>query len=324
MITSSLIDASLMAWFALTALSVPYVAWDSFRNNPEMTVMKWGFILVTVFMGPIGAAIYVLSCKPPVPREHAVFVNPLWKQAVGSTVHCLAGDATGIILAAAITMAMGLVMWHDLIAEYAFGFAFGLLIFQAIFMRDMFGGSYLEAVKKSFFPEWISMNAVMAGMVPVMVVLMSRDMSSMHPASPRFWGVMSLATIVGFATAYPINLWLVGVRLKHGMGTTLALGDGGHAVTAEKGGAAVTSQKHKGHTSPQMPAEMDHSVGDVEPSTTGAQRMAMAGLSLIALWAGVVIAATGGDLGMQSNSSAMRMTGTMTPGAHPSASPSQR
>jgi len=39
-------------------------------------------------------------------------------------------------------MALGLVMWHDLIAEYVFGFAFGLLIFQALFMKQMFGGSY--------------------------------------------------------------------------------------------------------------------------------------------------------------------------------------
>lgn len=273
MIGWSIIDWTIAFWFILTALSVPYVAWDAFRNNPEMTVMKWGFLLITVFMGPVGAAIYVLSCKPPVPKDHAAFVNPLWKQAIGSTVHCVAGDATGIILAAGITMAMGLVMWHDIIAEYLFGFAFGLLIFQAVFMRDMFGGSYVQAVRKSLYPEWVSMNAVMAGMVPVMVVLMSRDMSSMHPANPRFWAVMSLATMVGFGTAYPVNLWLVGVRIKHGMGTTLALGAGGHSMGTGK-------------------------EGDVTPSTTLAQRSAMAGLSLILLWAGVVLAAVGGDLTM--------------------------
>lgn len=33
------IDLVLLAWFALTALSVAYVAWDAYRNNPELTVM---------------------------------------------------------------------------------------------------------------------------------------------------------------------------------------------------------------------------------------------------------------------------------------------
>ena len=37
--------------------------------------------------------------------------------------------------------------------EYAAGFAFGLFIFQALFMKDMMGLSYGEAVRESFLPE---------------------------------------------------------------------------------------------------------------------------------------------------------------------------
>lgn len=74
----------------------------------------------------------------------------------------------------------------DSIVEYASGFAFGLLIFQALFMKGMLGGSYLQAVRKPWLAEWLSMNAVMAGMIPVMVVLMSRDMKRMDPPSARF------------------------------------------------------------------------------------------------------------------------------------------
>ena len=115
--------------------------------------------------------------------KHEAFIVPLWKQALGSTVHCLAGDATGIIIAAAVTAALGLPMWLDLTSEYLLGFGFGLLIFQALFMRDMLGGSYRAALKRSFMPEWLSMNAVMAGMIPVMVVLMSRDIRAMEVTS---------------------------------------------------------------------------------------------------------------------------------------------
>ena len=228
------IDVVLLAWFAMTAASVAYVAYDAYFNNPELTVMKWGWVLVTVYMGPIGAALYVLSCKEPRPFTHEEFIKPMWKQAMGSTIHCVAGDATGIVLAATITALLGFPMWIDLAVEYVAGFAFGLLVFQSLFMKDMMGGSYLRAVRMSFLPEWLSMNMVMAGMIPVMVAgMMGRDMRAMEPNQLLYWGVMSLGIIVGFATAYPVNWWLVAKGLKHGMGTDRVLGKGGHSLAAE-------------------------------------------------------------------------------------------
>jgi hypothetical protein len=239
--SSAVIDGILIAWFVLTALSTAVVAWDAATNNPELTVMKWGWGLVALYTGPVGAALYILACKESRPGAHQEFIRPRWKQALGSTIHCLAGDATGVIVAATITMALGLPMWLDTISEYVFGFGFGLLVFQALFMKDMLGGSYVQAVRRSFLPEWFSMNAVMAGMIPAMVILMSRDMTAMEPTSLRYWGVMSLATLVGFATAYPVNWWLVAVGLKHGMGTVRALGKGGHSLAAERQVVAGTS-----------------------------------------------------------------------------------
>src|SRR3979411_345395 len=203
------VDYFLVVWFTLAAASTGYVAWDQYRNNPEPTVMKWGFILVTLYMGPIGLLLYVLADKEPRPGEHEAFIKPLWKQGVGSTIHCIAGDATGIIAAAVITATLGLPMWIDLIVEYLAGFAFGLFIFQSLFMKSMMGGTYLENVRKTFLPEFISMNCMMAGMAPVMsFLMMGRDMRAMQPDELVFWGVMSLGVIVGFKPAYPATVWL--------------------------------------------------------------------------------------------------------------------
>jgi len=124
-------------------------------------------------------------------RHHEEFVKPLWKQGVGSTVHCVAGDATGIITAAVITAAVGLPMWQDLIVEYLAGFAFGLFIFQSLFMKGIMGGTYLNALRRAFVPEGVSMNMMMAGMAPTMVLLMmGRNMRAMEPSQPTFWLVM--------------------------------------------------------------------------------------------------------------------------------------
>jgi hypothetical protein len=293
-----MIEYALIVWFVLTGLSVAYVAWDAFTRNPELTVMKYGWVLVTLYAGPLAAALYVLSCQEPAPYQHEEFVKPLWKQALGSTIHCLAGDATGIIFAASITASLGLVMWIDLICEYALGFAFGLFIFQALFMRDMLGGSYWKALKHSFLPEWLSMNGVMAGMVPVMVWLMSRDMRAMEINSMYFWGVMSLATIAGGLIAYPVNVWLVAAGLKHGMGTVRALGKGGHNMAAEQarmeaclgGKAHAPSAKRAGRAHKAMP--LMPMIG----GTTRAQIAAVALLTLLALGAGVLIADLSGGL----------------------------
>ena len=213
-------DIFVHAWLVVAILSAAYVAWDQFRGNPEPAVMKWGFVLVTLYMGPIGLLLYVMADKEPRPGEHEQFIQPLWKQGVGSTVHCVAGDATGIIVAAVVVAVLGLPMWQDLLVEYVAGFAFGLFVFQALFMRRMMGGTYLQNLRRSFLPELISMNCMMAGMAPVMVALMmGRDMRAMWPGEPLFWVVMSLGIVAGFAVAYPVNVWMVSRGMKHGLMT---------------------------------------------------------------------------------------------------------
>jgi FtsP/CotA-like multicopper oxidase with cupredoxin domain len=261
------VDYLLFSWFVLAVLSTLYVAWDQFRNNPEPAVMKWGFILVTLYLGPVGLLLYVLADKEPAPGTHEEFIKPLWKQGIGSTIHCVAGDATGIIIAAVITAVLGLPMWIDIIVEYIAGFALGLFIFQALFMKNMMGGTYWENVRKSFMPEFVSMNAMMAGMAPVMAILMmGRDMRAMWPGEMLFWGVMALGIGVGFAVAYPFNAWLVSKGLKHGLmtdrGNTSTEGatphhhGTGHAAhnTHTNAPAHAAQDKHASHQTEQPPA----------------------------------------------------------------------
>ncbi len=229
-----MIDGVLLTWFVFTAFSVAYVTYDLYTNTPEMTVMKPAWIIVTLFSGPVSLFLYLIGCHQPLPDTHAEFVAPMWKQALGSTIHCVAGDGLGIVTAAVVTNLLGLPMWLDLIVEYAAGFGFGLLIFQALFMKDIMGLSYAQALKRTWLPEFLSLNTMAAGMFPVMVILMSKDMTAMEPTSLHFWGVMSLGVIIGGIIAYPMNYWLVESGLKHGMGTAKALGRGGHSLNVER------------------------------------------------------------------------------------------
>jgi hypothetical protein len=209
------------------------------RSTPESPVLKWGFVLLTAYTGVFGAFLYVLGCREPLPGLHERYTAARWRQTLGSTMHCVAGDGLGILAGAVISSVIGLAGLAEVVLEYVLGFAFGWTIFQALFMRDSAGGSYLGALANTFLPELLSMNFLMAGMVPTVMTLKTVVKSANNPTTPNFWFVMSMGLLVGFIIAYPINWWLVANHLKHGMMTVRptaqgagAAGQGGHVGMA--------------------------------------------------------------------------------------------
>ncbi len=214
---STPIEGALAVWYLLTGASLVFLVWDLLTNTPTGRVMKLAWVLVVIYTGPVGLFIYLLSCRQPLPGTHDAFIAPHWKQATGSLLHCVAGDATGIIISAAVVYHFGLPNGIDLIIEYVSAFVVGLFVFQALFMLAMYNGNYWLAVRKTFFAETVSMNMVMVGMIPTMVILMHAIPGAESPFHATFWAVMSLATMAGMATAYPINSWMVRRGLKHGM-----------------------------------------------------------------------------------------------------------
>ena len=78
-------------------------------------------------------------------------------------------------------------------------------------MRDTAGGSYKRALISTFVPELLSMNLLMAGMVPTVMMLKAHIESARDPTTPNFWFAMSMGLLVGFVIAYPINWWLVAI-----------------------------------------------------------------------------------------------------------------
>ncbi len=213
-----MLDGVMLLWFVLTALSLLFVVVD-IRGTPESPVLKWGFVLLTAYTGPIGAFLYVIGCREPLPGLHKRYVAVRWRQVLGSTMHCVAGDGVGILAGAVIASFLHLSKVPDIALEYLLGFGFGWAIFQALFMRDEAGGSYVRALSSTFLPELLSMNYLMAGMVPTMILARNYVPASGDPLDPAFWFVMSMALLVGFITAYPMNWWLVSNHMKHGMMT---------------------------------------------------------------------------------------------------------
>jgi Domain of unknown function (DUF4396) len=233
-----MIEGILLLWFILVAMSLAFTAYDV-RVMPIDWVQKLGWILVVAYTGPIGLFFYLLTCRSPGKGLHALYTQHNWKQSVNSEIHCLAGDATGIIFAAVILSFFTINNGTELVLEYISAFICGWVIFQAGMMVNMYN-NYWQALKKTFFAETVSMNCVMIGMIPTMILLMNNIEHGRDPAHAAFWFSMGIATIIGGITAYPINQYLVVNRLKHGCMT--------------KDESTEKSMNHKDHKE-----HMDHS-----------------------------------------------------------------
>jgi hypothetical protein len=132
-------------------------------------------------------------------------------------------------------------------------------------------------VRKSFLPEFISMNAMMAGMAPVMsLLMMGRDMRAMVPTELIFWGIMSLGVIVGFVIAYPANVWLVQRGLKHGLMTERKEEERKKSHKGQQG-------SHGGHDKKEA--------HDMSSDVTVPQLASVAGFTTLMLLAGMVVPA---------------------------------
>ena len=269
----------ILLWFILTALSVAFVAID-IRTTPEATVMKWGFVLVTLFTGPFGAFLYVLGCREPLPGMHEAYVAALWRQALGSAMHCVAGDGIGILTGAVIAALLLLSPFADFLLEYVLGLLFGWGIFQALFMRAVIGGSYALSLRSTFIPELTSMNCLMAGMMVVTMIGKTNVPGGTNPSSPAFWFIMSMGLLVGLCATYPMNYWLVSRKLKHGMMTVRPKG-ATPATTVMPGSSGAS-----GTTS--MPAMESHGM-DMTPDVASSTIAFVVVLSFVVLIIGVVI-----------------------------------
>lgn len=257
-----MLNGIMLLWFILTAMAVAFVAID-IRSAPIPSVMKWGFVLLTAYTGPIGVFLYVLGCREPLSGLHEDYVAARWRQVLGSTMHCVAGDGIGILAGAVIGSVLSLDRSVGTGLEYVLGFGFGWTIFQALFMRGMTGGSYRSALGSAFLPEFLSMNFLMAGMMLVASLGWAALGGERTPLTPEFWFVMSMALLAGFIVAYPLNWWLVAKGLKHGMSTV-----------------RDTASPHGPHK--PVPSGKEHA-GSAKVSSKGAGWMATASIAVFAL-----------------------------------------
>jgi hypothetical protein len=69
-----MLDGAMLLWWILTVPSFLFVVIDIWRSTPESPVLKWAFVILTAFTGPLGAFFYVFGCREPIRGTHDAYI----------------------------------------------------------------------------------------------------------------------------------------------------------------------------------------------------------------------------------------------------------
>ena len=244
MIPTWLHDLSI-AYLIFGAVSAAIIAIDVGRHPQHMWIMNivWpitalfgtGWILWQYFTyGRLAThqLAHAAMQKDEAPPNQRLTPFPI--MVANGALHCGSGCTLGDICAEwlvfavpAIAVAFG---WHGIFSEkifavwivdYIFAYAFGIVFqyFTIAPMRDLSLGQGIIAAIKA---DTLSLTAWQLGMYGFMATayfLIFQDGFGirLQTDTPEFWFMMQIAMICGFATAYPVNWWLIQRGIKERM-----------------------------------------------------------------------------------------------------------
>ena len=214
---------------ALAAVCAVWIAVDVARHPPRMGVMAvvWP---VSALFGSVGALwFYRRHGRAGVDDDPTMPVS-VAKGALHCGAGCTLGDVvaeTTAFLAPAVLVPFGFpglfgdrmfAVWVlDFVAAFVIGIAFQY--FAIAPMRDLTVARGVWAALKA---DALSLTAWQVGMYGTMAVLLLGVLQPLYGtrpevSSPVFWLAMQVAMLGGFATAFPMNWWLVRRGVKERM-----------------------------------------------------------------------------------------------------------
>jgi hypothetical protein len=216
-----------LAISAATALAIVYDIRGRGRRQ-RMGIMEGVWPVTALYFGPLTwrgyrrlgtdkrAARHQLG---PGPGSGAVFAG---KVAVGTT-HCGAGCTLGDIIGAwvvpfAALKLAGLALYAEYIVDYSLAFSLGIL-FQYFAIAPMRGISGWPGIKAALKADALSLTAFEVGLFGWMALmqLVFFPVSHLTPDHVAYWLLMQVGMILGFATSYPVNWWLIRRGIKEAM-----------------------------------------------------------------------------------------------------------
>lgn len=246
-----------LAWasLAIAALSLVVIAGDIlFLRRQRMAVMNLVWPLTGLYFGPLAVWAYYAFGRAPQsadqqpggeeqqdrkqrgsaspPRQPApagkkggetpAAAPPNWRQIFVGTSHCGAGCTLGDILGAWLVLAAGwsiagLSFWPEVLTSFALAFLIGVA-FQYFAIAPMRHLKPRDGIIAALKADTLSITAFEVGMFVWMALVRFLFFPrGLHPTEPVYWLMMQIAMVIGFATSFPMNKWLIDQGLKEKM-----------------------------------------------------------------------------------------------------------
>jgi len=223
-----------LAWasLALTFACAVGIAIDIYGQGFRlpMPVMEIVWPVTALYFGPVAVWAYVRFGRPAShrwQREHGVDRAPDthgWASVAVGVSHCGAGCTLGDIAAEFAVFGLGLsvagtALPFEYAGDYLLAVALGL-IFQFFAIAPMRGLGVREGLVAAVKADILSLSAFEVGLFAWMALtafVFYPAPHHLHPDSPVYWLLMQAGMIIGFATAWPANVWLLRRGIKEAM-----------------------------------------------------------------------------------------------------------
>ncbi len=199
------IDRGLLMWLALTIGSLLALGWAFWRERPT----HWGstlvWVLVVLFLGPLGLLAYLYLYRRPRRAAPTEATIPTSGRALGSTLWSGAGNLVGvfvIVISAA---------YHPALV-FLVPLATGLLIYGVSRLPK---GDQWTTHAQPLTVQLLSTNMILTGAYFLVPFALDR-FDRWYPFGEPFWAVWSLlvaGSVAAVLTGYPVHRWMVGRRL---------------------------------------------------------------------------------------------------------------
>jgi hypothetical protein len=147
--------------------------------------------------------------------------RPWWAMMATEVSHCGSGCVLGDVIsefgiyALALTVA-GSTLGAEYLGDYLLALAFGIA-FQYFAIAPMRGLGLRDGLKAAAKADVISLTFFEIGLfgwMAVMTFVLFPAPHQLMPNSAAFWFLMQIGMIIGYATSWPANVWLVKRGIK--------------------------------------------------------------------------------------------------------------
>ncbi len=209
---------SVVAWISLAAafLCAGIVSFDLYRHPQKMAVMNVVWPITALYAGPLALWGYWKFGRAMVRNK------TYWEAVAVGATHCGAGCTLGDIIAEFVIFLTGFtiagsVLFAQYVGDFALAYAFGVA-FQYLAIVPMGGLSFREGVWAAIKADTLSLAAFEVGLFGWMALMHHALFHPpLRPDSVVYWFMMQVGMVVGYATSYPMNWWLIRSGIKEAM-----------------------------------------------------------------------------------------------------------